>query len=275
MYSAPSGVEYCTHSPACAITASPARTSRVASRVVTRSIPPSTTVYSSNAGVWPGSTQPGGLVMRAIDTAAVRDRTRPMYSSIRLGLLPAASMIVGPGMCVGIARSLVRSRPAILPAMPDPAPWTGPLPRLPGGWHEVLGPHLESSWFRQLWGFVQAERAGGPVFPPEAEVFAAFEHAPYDRVKLVLIGQDPYHDDGQAHGLCFSVREGVPPPPSLKNMFKELEADLGIAPPRHGCLDGWARQGALLLNAVLTVRAHEPNSHKSRGWEKFTDLVID
>jgi len=159
--------------------------------------------------------------------------------------------------------------------MPDPAPWTGPLPRLPGGWHEVLGPHLESSWFRQLWGFVQAERAGGPVFPPEAEVFAAFEHAPYDRVKLVLIGQDPYHDDGQAHGLCFSVKHGVDAPPSLKNMYKELATDRGIAPPSHGNLEAWARQGALLLNAVLTVRAHTPNSHKDRGWERFTDRVID
>jgi uracil-DNA glycosylase len=159
--------------------------------------------------------------------------------------------------------------------MSDPSPWRGPLPRLPGGWHEVLGAHLESDWFRKLWGFVQAERAAGPVFPPEAEVFAAFEHAPYDRVKLVLLGQDPYHDDGQAHGLCFSVREGVPPPPSLRNMFKELASDLGVAAPGHGCLAGWAQQGALLLNAVLTVRAHAANSHKARGWEKFTDLVID
>jgi uracil-DNA glycosylase len=159
--------------------------------------------------------------------------------------------------------------------MPDPAPWTGPLPRLPGGWHDVLGAHLDTPWFRALWGFVQAERAAGTVFPPEDEVFAAFEHAPYDRVKLVLIGQDPYHDDGQAHGLCFSVREGVPPPPSLKNMFKELASDLGVPAPSHGCLAGWAQQGVLLLNAVLTVRAHEPNSHKAKGWEKFTDLVID
>jgi uracil-DNA glycosylase len=159
--------------------------------------------------------------------------------------------------------------------MPDPAPWTGPLPRLPGGWHDVLGAHLDTPWFRALWGFVQAERAAGAVFPPEAEVFAAFEHAPYDKVKLVLIGQDPYHDDGQAHGLCFSVREGVPAPPSLKNMFKELTSDLGVPAPSHGCLAGWAEQGVLLLNAVLTVRAHEPNSHKAKGWERFTDLVID
>ncbi|MBK9034462.1 MAG: uracil-DNA glycosylase [Myxococcales bacterium] len=154
-------------------------------------------------------------------------------------------------------------------------PWTDPLPQLPGGWDAVLGPHLESPWFRALWGFVQAERAAGPVFPPEDDVFAAFAHAPFDQVKLVLLGQDPYHDDGQAHGLCFSVPPGVPPPPSLKNMFKELATDLGVAPPGHGSLTGWAQQGALLLNAVLTVRAHAANSHKGRGWETFTDHVID
>jgi uracil-DNA glycosylase len=154
-------------------------------------------------------------------------------------------------------------------------PWTGALPEIPGGWHAPLAHHLESDWFRALWGFVAAERAAGPVFPPEAEVFAAFAHAPYARVKLVILGQDPYHDVGQAHGLCFSVKPGVAPPPSLKNMYKELAADLGIAPPLHGNLEAWADQGALLLNAVLTVRAHTPNSHKDRGWERFTDHVID
>lgn len=147
--------------------------------------------------------------------------------------------------------------------------------RLPGGWHDVLGAELESEWFQSLCSFVRSERDAGQVFPPEADVFAAFEHAPYSNVKLVLIGQDPYHDDGQAHGLCFSVRHGVAPPPSLKNMFKELKTDLGIEPPTHGNLEAWARQGVLLLNAVLTVRAHTPNSHKDRGWERFTDLVID
>lgn len=159
--------------------------------------------------------------------------------------------------------------------MTDAAPWIGPLPRLPGDWHGVLGPQLDTPWFRALWGFVAAERAAGPVFPPEADVFAALAHAPYHQVKLVLIGQDPYHDDGQAHGLCFSVPRGVPPPPSLRNMFKELATDRGVAPPSHGCLVGWAEQGALLLNAVLTVRAHTPNSHKARGWETFTDRIID
>ena len=157
----------------------------------------------------------------------------------------------------------------------DGKPWTGALPKLPGGWDAVLGAELDSDWFRTLWGFVQAERAAGPVFPRDEEIFAAFEHAPWGTVKVVLLGQDPYHDDGQAHGLCFSVKKGVAPPPSLRNMFKELESDVGIPAPSHGCLDAWAKQGALLLNAVLTVRAHTPNSHKDRGWERFTDLVID
>lgn len=160
-------------------------------------------------------------------------------------------------------------------AMPDVPPWTGPLPQIPGGWHDALAPHMDSPWFRTLWSFVRAEREAVSVFPPEQEVFSAFEYAPYDRVKLVLIGQDPYHDDGQAHGLCFSVKHGVDAPPSLKNMFKELSSDLGVSAPSHGNLVEWARQGALLLNAVLTVRAHTPNSHKDRGWERFTDRVID
>jgi len=147
--------------------------------------------------------------------------------------------------------------------------------RLPGDWHDVLGSQLDSDWFQSLWKFVKSERAAGQVFPPEDEVFSAFAHAPYSKVKLVLLGQDPYHDDGQAHGLCFSVKHGVAAPPSLKNMFKELQSDLGVAAPSHGNLEAWARQGVLLLNAVLTVRAHTPNSHKDKGWEKFTDLVID
>ena len=148
-------------------------------------------------------------------------------------------------------------------------------PRLPDEWHSALGDALTTPWFSELWSFVKTERAAGQVFPPDEEVFSAFDYAPFSKVKLVIIGQDPYHDDGQAHGLCFSVKHGVAQPPSLKNMFKELQTDLGIAPPSHGNLEAWARQGVLLLNAVLTVRAHTPNSHKDRGWEKFTDHVID
>ena len=147
-------------------------------------------------------------------------------------------------------------------------------PKLPGDWQAILGSHLESDWFQSLWSFVRAEREAGPVFPPEQEVFNAFALAPYANVKLVLIGQDPYHDDGQAHGLCFSVKRGITPPPSLKNMFKELKTDLGIEPPDHGNLEAWARQGVLLLNATLTVRAKSPGSHQHKGWEQFTDAVI-
>lgn len=147
-------------------------------------------------------------------------------------------------------------------------------PGLPASWQAALGSELDTPWFRDLQAFVAAERAAGQVFPPEDEVFAALALTPLDRVRVVLLGQDPYHDDGQAHGLCFSVRRGVEPPPSLVNIFKELESDLGIARPAHGCLDAWATQGVLLLNAVLTVRAHTPNSHKDRGWERFTDAVL-
>src|SRR5690606_2801160 len=121
---------------------------------------------------------------------------------------------------------------------------------------------------------VAEERARGPVYPPHEEVFAALHLTPYASVKVLILGQDPYHGPGQAHGLCFSVRPDVPPPPSLQNIFKELESDLGIPPPDHGCLDAWARQGVLLLNATLTVRAHKAASHQGKGWETFTDAVI-
>ena len=118
------------------------------------------------------------------------------------------------------------------------------------------------------------ERRTHTVFPPEPDVFNALKLTPYARTNVLLLGQDPYHDDGQAHGLCFSVRPGIKPPPSLVNMFKELRDDLGCSIPRHGYLASWAEQGVLMLNAVLTVRAHEPNSHKERGWETFTDAII-
>ena len=145
---------------------------------------------------------------------------------------------------------------------------------IPASWAPVLAAETEQPYFADLEAFLKTERAEHQVFPPEDEVFAALEATPYEDVKVVLIGQDPYHDDGQAHGMCFSVRPGVRIPPSLRNMYKELESDLGIAPVKHGYLKAWADQGVLLLNTVLTVRAHEPASHKDRGWEKFTDAVI-
>lgn len=142
-------------------------------------------------------------------------------------------------------------------------------------WLEVLGPEFEKPYMKQLQAFLGEERAAGRViYPPFNQIFNAFCFTPFDQVKVVLIGQDPYHGPGQAHGLSFSVPPGVPQPPSLQNIFKEIRDDLGLKPPGHGCLEGWAKQGVLLLNATLTVRANEPKSHHGRGWELFTDRVV-
>ena len=146
--------------------------------------------------------------------------------------------------------------------------------QLPKDWRKVLADEFEKPYFERLRAFLAKERAEHTVYPPEEDVFNAFKATPYEKVKVLLLGQDPYHDDGQAHGLCFSVRPGVKPPPSLVNMFKELKNDLGCAIPNNGYLVPWAKQGVMLLNAVLTVRAHEPNSHKDKGWETFTDATI-
>ncbi|MCL2553903.1 MAG: uracil-DNA glycosylase [Actinomycetia bacterium] len=145
---------------------------------------------------------------------------------------------------------------------------------LPDSWQAVLGEELDKSYFQQLTEFVAEERYGHRVFPPQDEVFAALEATPFDRVKVLILGQDPYHGEGQGHGLCFSVRPGVKTPPSLRNIFKEMRDELGHPVPDNGYLMPWAEQGVLLLNAVLTVREGEANSHKGRGWEKFTDAVI-
>jgi uracil-DNA glycosylase len=146
--------------------------------------------------------------------------------------------------------------------------------QLPPNWRAVLKDEFTQPYFKELQEFLKAERAQHTVYPPEEDVFNAFKATPYDAVKVLLLGQDPYHGPGQAHGMCFSVRPGVRPPPSLVNMFKELHDDLGCKIPNHGYLQTWAERGVMLLNAVLTVRAGEPNSHKDRGWETFTDAVI-
>lgn len=147
--------------------------------------------------------------------------------------------------------------------------------QLPARWLAALGAETDKPYFQKLATFLDEERASKTVFPPEEDVFRALALTPPDAVKVVLLGQDPYHDDGQAHGLCFSVRPPTRPPPSLKNVFRELHADLGIAAPDGaGDLSGWAEQGVLLLNTVLTVVAHAAASHKKRGWETFTDAVI-
>src|SRR5579859_7620900 len=145
---------------------------------------------------------------------------------------------------------------------------------IPSGWQHILANEIEQPYFHKLEEFVTAERRSHTVFPPEGEVFSALRLTPYKEVKVFILGQDPYHDDGQAHGLAFSVRPGIKSPPSLVNMFLELKHDLGCTVPDNGYLVPWAEQGVLLLNAVLTVRAHQPNSHKGKGWETFTDAVI-
>ena len=147
-------------------------------------------------------------------------------------------------------------------------------PPIPAGWRVQLEPETEKPYWHKLMDFVAAERAAHQVFPPEEQVFSALQLTSYADTKVMILGQDPYHDDGQAHGLAFSVQPGVTPPPSLRNMFKELKDDLGVPIPKTGYLAPWAEQGVLLLNAVLTVRAHQANSHKGKGWEKFTDGVL-
>jgi uracil-DNA glycosylase len=146
--------------------------------------------------------------------------------------------------------------------------------QLPESWRSALADEFAKPYFHQLQEFLAKERAAHKVFPPEADVFNAYKLAPFEKVEVLLLGQDPYHDDNQAHGLCFSVRPGIKPPPSLVNMFKELKTDVGCKIPNNGYLVPWAEQGIMLLNAVLTVRAHEPNSHKNQGWETFTDATI-
>jgi len=146
--------------------------------------------------------------------------------------------------------------------------------RIAPSWKNLLQDEFEKPYFAQLAEFVRAEYARHPCFPRGGEIFAAFSHFDPGDVKVVLIGQDPYHGPGQAHGLCFSVRDGLPHPPSLINIFKEIESDTGAPYPNSGNLDRWARQGVLLLNATLTVRAHQAGSHQNKGWERFTDAVI-
>jgi uracil-DNA glycosylase len=141
-------------------------------------------------------------------------------------------------------------------------------------WNPVLRGEFDKAYWKELTAFVAAERSRGHVYPAHDDVFAALHLTPYADVRVLILGQDPYHGHGQAHGLCFSVRRGVPPPPSLVNILKELHEDVGCPIPEHGCLDEWAKRGVLLLNAVLTVRARQAASHAGKGWETFTDEVI-
>ncbi len=141
-------------------------------------------------------------------------------------------------------------------------------------WKAALKGAFEAEYFKALSDFVHTEYKAATVYPSPKHIFKAFDACPFDQVKVVILGQDPYHGPGQANGLCFAVNEGVPLPPSLKNIYKEIEADLGVKPHAHGDLTRWATQGVLLLNATLTVRAHTPGSHQGKGWEEFTDAVV-
>lgn len=148
--------------------------------------------------------------------------------------------------------------------------------KLEPSWKAHVGDYLRSEPMQALSAFLRERRAkGARIYPPASRIFAAFDATPFDAVKVVILGQDPYHGPGQAHGLCFSVLPGVPVPPSLDNIFKEIQHDLGIARPDHGCLTPWAQRGVLLLNAVLTVEDGRAGAHQGKGWEGFTDHVVD
>lgn len=142
------------------------------------------------------------------------------------------------------------------------------------GWKQRLMCEFEKPYFKSLIEFVKSEYQTKTIYPSGKLIFNAFDSCAFDQVKVIILGQDPYHGPGQAHGLCFSVPDGVMVPPSLVNIYKEIHSDLGIAPPRSGNLERWARQGVLLLNATLTVRAHQAGSHQGKGWEEFTDAAI-
>jgi uracil-DNA glycosylase len=146
--------------------------------------------------------------------------------------------------------------------------------KIEASWKAHLKEEFEKPYFADLTSFVKSEYTTQKVYPPGKLIFNAFEKCPFDRVKVVILGQDPYHEPGQAHGLCFSVPDGVNPPPSLQNIFKEIKNDLEIPIPKSGNLERWAEQGVFLLNATLTVRAHQAGSHQKKGWETFTDNVI-
>lgn len=146
--------------------------------------------------------------------------------------------------------------------------------KIEASWKTVLKDEFEKEYFKNLTDFVKSEYKSHRIYPPGNRIFAAFDHTPFDAVKVVIIGQDPYHGPGQANGLCFSVSDGIPFPPSLQNIFKELKDDIGCEIPKTGNLEKWANQGVLLLNATLTVREAQAGSHQNKGWEQFTDTVI-
>lgn len=146
--------------------------------------------------------------------------------------------------------------------------------KIEAGWKQVLQPEFDKDYFKKLTEFVRSEYQSKTIYPPASQIFSAFDLCPFENTKVVILGQDPYHGPNQAHGLCFSVNKGIKMPPSLVNIYKELHTDVGIDIPDHGNLEHWAKQGVLLLNATLTVVAHNAGSHQKQGWEQFTDAVI-
>ena len=182
---------------------------------------------------------------------------------------PTPSLFENPDASVPVSETPVSvaplTRPADVPGLPDD---------LPADWKAALGPETEKPYWANLMRFVAAERAAHEVFPPEADVFNAFRFTPLQSVEVFLLGQDPYPTPGVAHGLCFSVLPGVRLPGSLRNIYKEMQEDVGATPVRHGYLASWARRGVLMLNACLTVRSGQSNSHAGKGWEAFTDAAI-
>ena len=175
---------------------------------------------------------------------------------------------------MGKKKKTADDTPSLFDAADSPPPAPGLPSDLDPSWLAALAPETQKPYWADLMAFVSQERETQKVYPPEADVFNAFRYTPLDKVKAVILGQDPYHGEGQAHGLCFSVRPGVRTPESLKNIYTELQADVGAKPVKHGYLAAWARQGVLMLNACLTVRAKTPNSHAGKGWEKFTDAAL-
>tara|TARA_R110000850_G_scaffold268138_1_gene399434 strand:+ start:35039 stop:35704 length:666 start_codon:yes stop_codon:yes gene_type:complete len=146
--------------------------------------------------------------------------------------------------------------------------------KIDASWQDKLKDEFEKEYFKELAQFVREEYKSNTCYPPGKQIFAALDHTPFDEIKVVILGQDPYHGSGQANGLCFSVNDGIPKPPSLQNIFREIKDDLAKDIPQTGNLERWANQGVFLLNATLTVRAHQAGSHQNKGWEKFTDAVI-
>jgi len=180
----------------------------------------------------------------------------------------AAVFAIAAGASAAAGGSLPSAAPLLKGAASEAAA------RMGEEWSAALGSQLRAAWFRSLCDFVEGERSSGPVYPPEEDTFSALSLCPPNAVRVVILGQDPYHGPGQAHGLAFSVQDGVPPPPSLKNILKEVHEDVGTKPASHGSLVSWARQGVLLLNTVLTVRKAKAHSHKGKGWEKLTGAVV-